>query len=117
MELGNNYEGFQAFYENFLHITQQINLQNFVTIGAEDKYDNVSCAFEIIDHIFRELSHIEYQAIKEHRPKVQLILHDCFSCQKSIEHTIVFKTNALNLSATYPIEHCQIKDHATTTFC
>ena len=111
MELGNNYEGFQAFYKNYLQIKQQINLQNFVTIGAEDKYDNISCAFETIDHIFRQLSCIEYQAKKECRPKVQLILHDCFSRQKSVKHTTVFKTNTINLSATYPIEHWKSIDH------
>ena len=64
VDLQNNFEGFQALYKNFLQIKQQINLQNFATIGAEDKYDNVSCAYEIIDHIFRQLSCIEYQAKK-----------------------------------------------------
>ena len=60
MELGYNFEGFQALYNNFLQINQQINLQSFLTIMAEDKCDNVSCAFEIIDHIFKQLSRLGY---------------------------------------------------------
>ena len=69
MELGNNFEGSQALYKNFLQIKQQINLQNFVAIGAEDKYDNIPCAFEIIDHILRQLSRIE--CIKQKKNVVQ----------------------------------------------
>ena len=61
VELENNFEGFQALYKNFLQSKQQINLQNFVNIGADDKYDNFSCAFENIDQIFRQLSRIEHQ--------------------------------------------------------
>ena len=64
VELGNNFEGFQALYKNFLLIKQQINLQNFANIGAENKYDNVSCAFESVDHTFRQLICIEYQGKK-----------------------------------------------------
>ena len=48
VELGNTFEGFQAFYKNFLQIKQQIYLQNFVAIGAEDKYDNVLTHFKFL---------------------------------------------------------------------
>ena len=83
VELENNFDGFQALYKNFLQIKQQINLQNFVNIGADDKYDNFSCAFENIDQIFRQLSRIEHKKKEECCPKVQLTLHDYFFRKKS----------------------------------
>ena len=83
VELGKTFEGIWSLYMNFWKIKELINLQNFVPVGAEDKYDTVSLELDNILRIFRNLSRTDYQPQEECCPIVQLTLHDYFSRQKS----------------------------------